>query len=331
MTHTEHAALHAAEGTGRNILEQVGTEEIESITFLGEQQTYDISMVDEPHNFMANGFVVHNTGKTIAMLNIMDRMRRVPGQENLKILFISLEQTRGEWWDRARRIYRFNDFNSTDEDAQRWWENNIFLVDRNRLSEMELRLAVEDFAYQTGSLPDLIVLDYLGYWAQSFKGERYERVSNAVMELKGILKDIKCPLITPHQVSRTGKDGEEFGSDAARDSGVIEETADFLLNLWSPDNALGRPEEEKNGALNLRIGKSRHGGRGALIELQFAPLSLAMVPVGSELTAAARREFTWRAEYGDTWEKAIYRHRTGATGHIHTVPTEQFQQERFDD
>lgn len=270
------------------------------------------------------------TGKTILLLNIMDMMRRVPGQEDLKILFFSLEQTRGEWWDRARRIYRFHNPEAEDRDAERWWEDNLFIVDRNRLSEADFRLAVEDFAYQTGSLPDLIMLDYLGYWARAFKGERYEAVSNAVMAMKGIIKDLRCPLITPHQVSRIGKDGEEFGTDAARDTGVIEETADFMLNLWSPDNRLGASEQEKTGKLFARIGKSRHGGRGALLELQFAPLSLAMVPIGTELTARARREFFMR-QAGDTWEDALVRHRTGVTGPINHNPTEEYAQASFAD
>lgn len=321
LTHEEHAAIHADEGASRNVLEQVGVETVRSIESAGEQQTYDISMVNEPHNFMANGFAVHNTGKTIMLLNMMDRMRRVAGQEDLNILFISLEQTRGEWWDRARRIYRFYNMQESDDSAaRRWWQDNIFLIDRNRLTEQDLRTAVDDFEEQRGRKPDLIALDYLGYWAQSFKGERYERVSDAVMALKAIAKDLRVPIIVPHQVSRVGRDGEEFGADAARDSGVIEETADFLLTLWTPDNALGRSEEEKTGRIHARVAKSRHGGRGVLLNLQFAPLSLVMLPESDPRCSAARREITWRREYRDNWEKAIYRHRTGFEGHLDHVP-----------
>ena len=34
---------------------------IESIKYIGEEETYDIEMQQEPHNFVANGFVVHNS------------------------------------------------------------------------------------------------------------------------------------------------------------------------------------------------------------------------------------------------------------------------------
>lgn len=256
------------------------------------------------------------TGKTLLLLNLMHRARMVKGQEDLKILFVSLEQTRGEWWDRARRLYRFFNVDATDEDAARWWDNNIMLVDRNRLTVDGLNSVIDDFAYHMGRIPDLMTVDYLGYWARAFKGEAYQRTSDAVMALKGIGKEHRIAIMAPHQVSRSGIDGQEFGADAARDSGVIEETADHLLTMWSPDNTLGRTPEEKNGVVHLRIGKSRHGGRGQLLGMQFAPISLVMIPEGDPLCARARREVAWKRDYQDSWAKALYRHRTGFEGHL---------------
>lgn len=271
------------------------------------------------------------TGKTITLLNWMHRMRMYPGQEDKKFLFISLEQTRGEWWDRARRIYRFyNPHLRDDREAMEWWHDNILIVDKNRLSMQDYRQIIDDFIYRMGQLPDAVFLDYLGYFARGFRGEAYERTSNAVMELKGWGKEVECPMFVPHQVSRVGKDGEEMGADAARDSGVIEETADFLFTLWTPDNSLARNEEEKTGKLHERIAKSRHGGKGQLLDLQFAPLSLAMVPTMEPEAHRARQEFNWRREYRDNWERAAYRHRTGMTaGVLADVPAEEFEQRKI--
>ena len=50
-----------------NVLWQVGFEEIVSIEPYGMEPTYDIEVEDDPHNFLANGFVVHNTGKTFTL------------------------------------------------------------------------------------------------------------------------------------------------------------------------------------------------------------------------------------------------------------------------
>lgn len=260
------------------------------------------------------------TGKSLWLLNVMHRMREHRGQHDLRILFVSLEQTRGEWWDRARRIHRFYHLDATEEDAARWWDHNLLLVDQNRLSENQLRQVLDDFDYQMGQKPDLVCLDYLGYWARGFRGEGYERTSAAAMALKAVAKDYRVPFIVPHQVSRAARDGEEFSGDAARESGVIEESADFLLTLWSPDNTLGRSDDEKTGLLHMRIAKSRHGGRGVLLSMQFAPVSLAMIPQGDPLAARARQEFRWRQMYKDDWSKVLYRHHTGFEGHLATVP-----------
>jgi hypothetical protein len=134
------------------------------------------------------------------------------------------------------------------------------------------------------------------------------------MALKAIAKDFRIPIICPQQVNRTGKEGEEFTSDAARESGVIEETADFLLGMWRPDDQQGRQDAEKSGLVKLRILKSRHGGRGHLLQMQWAPTCLALLPEGDPLEVRARREFGWRQRYLDTWEQVVHRHRTGFEG-----------------
>jgi replicative DNA helicase len=284
---------------------------IVSIEPVGEKQVRCIT-VDAPDSLylIGRGHVV--THNTLALLNFMHRMRMAPEQRDLKFLFISLEQTRGEWWDRARRIHRFYNLHQTEEDAARWWRDHILLVDRNRVTEAQLLTVIEDFTYEMGAPPDAIFMDYLGYFSRSFRGEAYMRTSDAIMSVKALAKQCGIPVVMPHQVNRTGHDGQEISADTGRESGVVEETADFVLTMWSPDNLFGRAEEEKTGQVHLRIGKSRHGGRGALLNLQFAPISLALVPEGDPLCGQARREVSWvRPPHRETWEQAVYRHRCG--------------------
>lgn len=70
---TDHLREHGSE-FARHVLEQVGEDRIASITPFGTEQTYDIAMVDDPHNFIADGFVVHNSGKTIVFASLIQRM-----------------------------------------------------------------------------------------------------------------------------------------------------------------------------------------------------------------------------------------------------------------
>lgn len=63
MTHDEHKRHHGEDNAG-NVLWRNVAYRIDSIEPDGEEQTYDLSLAEEPHNFTANGFVVHNSGKT---------------------------------------------------------------------------------------------------------------------------------------------------------------------------------------------------------------------------------------------------------------------------
>jgi hypothetical protein len=116
----------------------------------------------------------------------MHRMKML--KPDIKILLLSLEQTSSEWMERAHRIHNFYEPGSSITDTVHFWKDNLFLVEKNRVSLDELEVAVDQFRYETGSEPDLVVIDYLGYFARSFGSDEYGRLSDAIMALKGIAK-----------------------------------------------------------------------------------------------------------------------------------------------
>lgn len=59
----EHGKLHGKENIS-NVAETTELSKIISITKVGERETYDLTVADDPHNFIAEGIVVHNCGKT---------------------------------------------------------------------------------------------------------------------------------------------------------------------------------------------------------------------------------------------------------------------------
>jgi replicative DNA helicase len=187
------------------------------------------------------------TGKTIFLLNLMQRVGMVPGQENTNFLFISLEQTRGEWFERARRIHRFYNLDATDPDCLDYWRPRLLITDRNRLSMAEFHSILDDYEYRLGRKPDLVCSRLRGLLGPSVQGRAVPACLRGDHGLKEIAKDRRIKIVAPHQVSRTTKYGEEPDIDSARDAGVIEETADYVLLLWSPDTQLGRAEEDKSG------------------------------------------------------------------------------------
>jgi hypothetical protein len=66
MTKETHVRHHLREGGSNFVMWRVGVDKISSIVPDGEEMTYDLGMADAPHNFIANGFVVHNSGETYA-------------------------------------------------------------------------------------------------------------------------------------------------------------------------------------------------------------------------------------------------------------------------
>jgi hypothetical protein len=249
-----------------------------------------------------------STGKTLFLLNLFQWM--CLAQPDMKVLFISLEQTRYEWWERARRIYRFFHPGATDEDAAKFWDGRIWIDDRNRVTRDQFYGLLDDWRFEVGGKPDLVAVDYLGYWAQSFKGDRYERTSDAVMAMKELAKQERLRIVSPNQVSRSTMHGSEPGIQSGRDSGVVEETSDFLFSLWRPDTMQGRSIDEHTGELKMAIGKSRHGGGGHVEHFYLAPLTLAIVHNRHVLAANARHELEYR-KMGCSWEEALMRHEAG--------------------
>jgi len=265
-------------------------------------------------------------GKTVSLLNIFHRMSMV--QPELKVLFVSLEQTRGEWADRAMRIFGYYNLhlaptNDSPDELERatqelrhatrdYWVNRLQIVDRNRISEEELLEAIDEYEEIMGGKPDLVAVDYVGYLARGFKGkDDYERTSEAIMTLKAVAKEKRVAMIAPSQVNRGANFGSEPAVDAARNSGVVEETADFAFTLWSEDGAKGKDPEARTGVVYMRIGKSRHGGAGHLLQFRFAPQTLVLVPKSTPEAVMALHELKWPIEKRYGWQKALYRHRTG--------------------
>jgi len=220
-------------------------------------------------------------GKTAYILSAFEHISRQ--RPETTFLLYSLEQTASEWADRAWKVRRF--FERTEDpelarnDAKEFWSPRIRLVEKNRVTPDEFRQGLELYAADMGELPDMVGVDYLGYFARAFRGDAYERTTAAIMMLKEIAKEFRIRIMVPAQVSRGNKAGQRPSMDDARDSGAIEETSDFVFTYYRPDMLeTGAGLMESRGLVNLYIAKSRHGGTGQEANCLFAPLSTTIVP-----------------------------------------------------
>lgn len=256
-----------------------------------------------------------NSGKSVMSYNVLHRMRMM--QPNLKILLISLEQTRNEWFERAYRIMNFYEPGSTTHDTINFWKDNLFIVDENRVSFDGLESCIDQYAFESGSMPDVVLIDYLGYYARSYKGEEYARISSAIMDLKALAKRNQLVCMVPHQANRSNDLGNEVRMDQGHGSGVVEQTADVALTMWNPDQnyqtgqGIAMRKEDQRKELLLRMPKARDSGVGTLVQFQFAPLTLAIVPKDDAefYPRAVRERQYWIAGYD--WKQAVNAYLTG--------------------
>lgn len=65
LPHLEHWAQEGREKTWKNVAYPIVFERLTGLEYYGEEETYDLGMAEEPHNFIANGYAVHNSGKTL--------------------------------------------------------------------------------------------------------------------------------------------------------------------------------------------------------------------------------------------------------------------------
>jgi KaiC/GvpD/RAD55 family RecA-like ATPase len=214
-------------------------------------------------------------GKSIFLANVAYYARHVP------TLYITLELTAAETYNRLRRITRFH--HPTAGEREVWAQYPLLgLVEDNRLSPEDFERLVEEFAEERGERPQLVFVDHLTYYAHYQKGAgEYEKTTAAVMQLKEEAKRHEVHIIAPSQVNRTKKQGEALELESARNSGAIEETADFALGIWRPhlaDDVAGAAQAGAVGDdLNISILKSRHGNQGRIAPLVFSAASLVMV------------------------------------------------------
>jgi len=213
------------------------------------------------------------TGKTQFLANCDYNMRA------RRVLHITLENTVSELFELLWRIYHFWNPAADDFHIERDFPY-LRVVDQNQLTPADFGTIVEEYIADVGEPPEHCIIDYLGYMARSQRGiSQYEKVTNAMMDTKAIAKAYDLSVHIPHQVARTQREGQPFQGDEARDSGAVEETADFEIGLYRPHDATDI-RAVGSGAVDHRINaqlmKSRRGNKGRIVQLAASPASLVI-------------------------------------------------------
>jgi len=207
-------------------------------------------------------------GKTAAVLNITKQQSEI----GIKVLFFSLEQPLAQIYERTAQIAggasgmeverafkrdesRASELSLVVSEKYR----NLYVIDEDYLTYEELRDFIDLAPLKIGEKPGLVIIDYLGRM-KGGRGTTYEVTSELAKLLKRLAKDTDTALVYIHQTNRAGKTGAEpVTMDMARDSGVVEEAADFVIGMWRPDIDKKEAQASETEEIRIALLKNRKG------------------------------------------------------------------------
>ena len=149
----------------------------------------------------------------------------------------------------------------------------IYIDETPGLNSMELRARSRRLARTCGTL-GLVIVDYLQLMSANSAGEnRATEISEISRNLKGLAKELNCPVIALSQLNRSleQRPNKRPVMSDLRESGAIEQDADMVLFLYRPEYYGLDQDENGNptaGIGEVIIAKHRNGETGT-VPLRF--------------------------------------------------------------
>ena len=213
-------------------------------------------------------------GKTAFSLNIGEH---VAVEQGLPVAVFSMEMAGTQLamrmlgsvgrLDQSRlRIGKLNDedWPRLTHAIQKMNEAQLYIDETPGLSPVELRARARRLARQCGKL-GLIIVDYLQLMSGNGSGEnRATEISEISRSLKGLAKELGCPLIALSQLNRSleQRPNKRPVMSDLRESGAIEQDADVILFIYR--DQVYNPDSPDKGTAEIIIGKQRNGPIGTV-------------------------------------------------------------------
>jgi replicative DNA helicase len=140
----------------------------------------------------------------------------------------------------------------------------IYIDETPALNPIEMRARARRLARQCGKL-GLIIVDYLQLMQGSKPGDnRTAEISEISRSLKGLAKELHCPVIALSQLNRSleQRPNKRPVMSDLRESGAIEQDADVIIFLYRDE--VYNPDSPDKGTAEIIIGKQRNGPIGAI-------------------------------------------------------------------
>lgn len=224
-------------------------------------------------------------GKTAFALNIAENVAVLEG---LPVLVFSMEMgasqlalrlvgSLGRIDQQHLRTGRLGDdeWGRLAEAVDKLKQVQIFIDETPALTVAELRARARRMARQFGGTLGLIVVDYLQLMSGSSSADenRATVIGEISRGLKGLAKELQCPVIALSQLNRSVEsrnDKRPMMSDL-RESGAIEQDADVIMFIYRDDYY--NKDSKEPGVTEIILAKQRNGPVGTVKLTFLKPLT----------------------------------------------------------
>ena len=143
-------------------------------------------------------------------------------------------------------------------------EQKFFIDDTPALSPLEMRARARRVARECGGELGCIMVDYLQLMQVPGVENRVNEISEISRSLKGIAKELNCPVLALSQLNRSleQRPNKRPVMSDLRESGAIEQDADLITFLYRDE--VYNPETNEKGVAEVIIGKQRNGPIGTV-------------------------------------------------------------------
>jgi replicative DNA helicase len=200
-------------------------------------------------------------GKTAFALNLA---LNAAVRDSANVAIFSLEMAKEQLVQRIvsmESLVESNKLRSGELEGDDW--DNIYIDDTPGITLFEVQSKCRRLSAQNGL--DLVVIDYLQLMEGEGKSEsRQQEISSLSRGLKGLAREMSCPVISLSQLSRAPEQRQDHRpilSDL-RESGAIEQDADVVMFLYRDEYY--HEDSEKRGIAEVKIAKHRNGPTGTV-------------------------------------------------------------------
>jgi replicative DNA helicase len=146
----------------------------------------------------------------------------------------------------------------------------IYIDDSPNLSILEIKAKARRLRAENDI--QMVVIDYMqmleGVKSVRNQASRQQEISEISRALKGMAKELSCPVVVVSQLSRSPEHRPDNRPRLAdlRESGAIEQDADVVILIYREE--FYNAETEKKGIAEMNVAKQRNGPTG-MFELSF--------------------------------------------------------------